>query len=143
MAPSRKPSTADTVGSSPPSAFAPKEEPHSFTDTKGILTTTMIDVPGYRVVKVIGTIYGLSVRTRNIGANLVTGLKSNFGGELKFLTRLMSTSRDQAVERLVNEAIARNANAIVAMKFETSDLFNQCVQCAAYGTACIVEKIET
>lgn len=68
------------------SAFEPHEEPHCFTDTHGIITTTMIDLPGYRVVKVLGTVYGLSVRTRNIATGMWTMLKSTAGGELKVNT---------------------------------------------------------
>ncbi|KAF2184854.1 UPF0145 domain protein [Zopfia rhizophila CBS 207.26] len=101
----------------------------------------MIDLPGFRVVKVLGTVYGLSVRSRNIGADFASILKSTVGGELKYLTNMLYTARDHAVERMVGECITRGGNAIIAMKFDTSELMNFAQVCA-YGTACVVEKIE-
>ncbi|ORY19776.1 UPF0145 domain protein [Clohesyomyces aquaticus] len=135
--------SADPHASKYKSAFTPAEEPHCFLDTSGIITTTMIDLPGYRITKVLGTVYGLTVRSRNIGAAVTSVLKSTVGGELKFLTNLLYTARDHAVERMVGECITRGGNAIIAMKFDTSQIMGDFAQVCAYGTACIVEEIRT
>ncbi|KAF2476178.1 UPF0145 domain protein [Lindgomyces ingoldianus] len=136
-------SAASSSAAKSKSAFKPSEEPHCFTDTSGIITTTMIDLPGFRVVRVLGTVYGLSVRSRNIGAAVTSVLKSTVGGELKYLTNLLYTARDHAVERMVGECITRGGNAIIATKFDTSQIMGDFAQVCAYGTACVVEKIET
>ncbi|KAF2502198.1 UPF0145 domain protein [Lophium mytilinum] len=116
-------------------------EPHCFTDTDGIVTSTMNELPGYRVVRTLGTVYGLSVRSRNWGADIASVLKSAVGGELKYLTNMLYTARNNAVERMVGECIGRGGNAVIAMRFDTSEIMNFAQVCA-YGTACVVEKVE-
>ena len=122
-------------------AGANLNEPHCFTDTHGVITTTMNDLPGFRIVRVLGTIYGLSVRSRNWGADIASVFKSAVGGELRYLTNLLYTGRDHAVERLLGECMSRGGNAIIAMRFGESEIMNF-AQVTAYGTACVVEKIE-
>jgi uncharacterized protein YbjQ (UPF0145 family) len=87
-----------------------------YTDSNGIVTTTMNSIPGYRIVRVLGTVYGLSVRSRNWGADLASVVKSIGGGELGYLTNLLYTGRNQAVERMVGEAMGRDGNAVIAMR---------------------------
>jgi uncharacterized protein YbjQ (UPF0145 family) len=77
----------------------------------------MNDLPGYRVVKVLGTVYGLTVRSRNWGVDIGAILKSVVGGEIGLFTRLMYNARNEAVERLVGEAMGRGGNAVVALRF--------------------------
>lgn len=131
------PPSKPTVGSDNTS----DEGLHSFTDTHGVITSTMNDIPGYRVVRVLGTVYGLTVRSRNWGADIGSFLKSAVGGELKYLTTMLYRSRNQAVERMVGECMGRGGNAIIAMRFDTAEI-NVFSQVCAYGTACVVEKIE-
>jgi uncharacterized protein YbjQ (UPF0145 family) len=118
------------------------DEPHCFTDTDGVITSTMNDIPGYRVVRVLGTVYGLTVRSRNWGADIATIFKSVVGGELKYLTNVLYTSRNYAVERMVGECIGRGGNAIIALRFDTGEIMSSFAQVCAYGTACIVEKVD-
>ena len=118
-----------------------REVPACFTDTHGIITTTMNDLPGYKIKNVLGTIYGITVRTRNWGADIGAVVRSAVGGELRFFTDLMYTSREEAMERLVGECMGRGGNAIIAMRFDVAS-FGACSQICAYGTACLVEKIE-
>jgi hypothetical protein len=66
------------------------EDLHCFTETNGVITTTMFDIPGYRVVRVLGAVYGLTVRSRNIGAGLAMVVKSLAGGELTWFTNLVN-----------------------------------------------------
>lgn len=122
-------------------AASTEEEPHSFTDTHGVITSTMNEIPGYRVVKVLGAVYGLSVRSRNIGADFASLMKSIVGGELKYLTNLLYTSRNHAVERMIGEVLGRGGNAVIAMRFDIAEVMGFS-QVGAYGTAVVVEKIE-
>lgn len=74
-----------------PAHIAPElSDLHCYTETEGVVTTTMFDVPGYRVLRVLGTVYGLTVRSRNIAASLGMVLKSMAGGELKWFTNMVS-----------------------------------------------------
>ena len=82
-----------------------EDTPGCFVDTHGIITTTMNDLPGYRIVKVLGTIHGITVRSRNWGADIGSFLKSSVGGEIRYFTNLMYTSRNSAVERMVGECM--------------------------------------
>lgn len=116
-------------------------ELHSFTDTHGVITTTMNDIPGYRVVRVLGAVYGLTVRTRNWGADFVAGMKSIVGGEVGIFTKMMYSSRNEAIERMVGECMGRGGNAIIALRFDIGEVYNFAQVCA-YGTACVVEPIE-
>src|SRR6266700_2472809 len=87
-----------------------------------MIVTTMNDIPGYTVEEVFGEVFGLTVRSRNIGSQLGAGLKSILGGELKGMTKALVDSRNQVTERMVEEAEAKGANAIVAMRFDTSEM---------------------
>jgi uncharacterized protein YbjQ (UPF0145 family) len=90
---------------------------------------------------VIGEVFGLTVRSRHLGSDVVAGLKSLVGGELKGMTKLLAEGRQQAIQRLSEEAEAKGANAIIAMRFETSDLANLGTEICAYGTAVRAHKI--
>jgi uncharacterized protein YbjQ (UPF0145 family) len=113
-----------------------------FTDTNGIITSTMNEIPGYRVVKVLGTVYGISVRSRNWGADIASVLKSAVGGELNYLTNMLYQGRNQAVERMIGEVMSRDGNAVIALRFDTSEVMGFAQVCA-YGTACLVERVES
>jgi uncharacterized protein YbjQ (UPF0145 family) len=112
-----------------------------FTDSHGVITSTMNEIPGYRVVKVLGAVYGLTVRSRNLGAGLASVLKSFVGGELGYLTNLLYTARNAAVERMVGECMSRGGNAIIALRFDTAEMMSFAQVCA-YGTAVVIEPIE-
>jgi uncharacterized protein YbjQ (UPF0145 family) len=106
-----------------------------------VLITTTNDLPGYRVDEVYGEVFGLTVRSRNIGAQVGAGLKAVFGGELKGLTKQLTQSREEAIGRLVAEAEQRGANAILAMRFDGAEVGNGYQEVAAYGTAVRVTKL--
>jgi uncharacterized protein YbjQ (UPF0145 family) len=105
-----------------------------------MIVTTMNDIPGYEVDDVFGEVMGLTVRSRNIGSQLGAGLKSLVGGELKGMTKALTDSRRQVMERMIEEAEAKGANAIIAMRFDTSDMGGQWTEICAYGTAVRVRK---
>src|ERR671927_901482 len=100
-----------------------------------MLITTANDLPGYEITETLGEVFGLTVRSRNIGSQLGAGLKSIVGGELKGMTKALIDSREQVVERMVQEAEAKGANAIVAMRFDTSEMGGNWTEICAYGTA--------
>ena len=87
-----------------------------------MIVTTMNDIPGYEVDEVFGEVMGLTVRSRNLGSQLGAGLKSILGGELKGMTKALVASREQVRQRMIEEAEAKGANAIIAMRFDTSEM---------------------
>jgi uncharacterized protein YbjQ (UPF0145 family) len=105
-----------------------------------MIVTTMNDIPGYEVDEVYGEVMGLTVRSRNIGSQLGAQLKSIIGGELKGMTTALIDSRRQVMERMVAEAEEKGANAIIAMRFDTSEMGPQWTEICAYGTAVRVHK---
>ena len=98
------------------------------------------DLPGYRIDEVYGEVMGLTVRSRNVGSQIGAGLKSIVGGELKGMTKALAESRHQVIERMVAEAEAKGANAIVAMRFDTSEMGGTWTEICAYGTAVRASK---
>ena len=105
-----------------------------------MIVTTMNDIPRYEVDEVYGEVMGLTVRSRNIGSQFGAGLKSMFGGELKGMTKALVDSREQVVQRMVEEAEAKGGNAILAMRFDTSELGGTWTEICAYGTAVRLRK---
>src|SRR5437870_9232845 len=105
-----------------------------------MIVTTMNDIPGYEVTDVFGEVMGLTVRSRNIGSQIGAGLKSILGGELKGMTKALVDSRNQVGERMVEEAEKLGANAIIAMRFDTSEMGSNWTEICAYGTAVKIRK---
>jgi uncharacterized protein YbjQ (UPF0145 family) len=105
-----------------------------------MLITTANDLPGYEITETLGEVFGLTVRSRNIGSQLGAGLKSIMGGELKGMTKALSDSRLQVIERMVEEADSKGADAIVAMRFDTSEMGSNWTEICAYGTAVRARK---
>jgi uncharacterized protein YbjQ (UPF0145 family) len=106
-----------------------------------MLISTMNDLPGYRIEEVLGEVFGLTVRSRNVGSQIGASFKSLVGGELKGMTKLLAEGRDHATERLIEEAESRGANAILAFRFDTSELGTTWTEICAYGTAVRAERI--
>jgi uncharacterized protein YbjQ (UPF0145 family) len=105
-----------------------------------MIVTTMNDIPGYTVDEVFGEVMGLTVRSRNIGSQIGAQLKSILGGELKGMTKSLVDSRRDVMQRMVEEAEAKGANAIVAMRFDTSEMGPNWTEICAYGTAVRAHK---
>ena len=105
-----------------------------------IIVTTMNDLPGYEIVEVQGEIFGLVTRARNAFSNIGASFRTVVGGEAKGYTKLLSDSRDQAVNRLREAAAAKGANAVIAMRFDCNEIANMISEVAAYGTAVTVDK---
>lgn len=105
-----------------------------------MLITTMNDLPGYEIEEVLGEVFGLTVRSRNIGSQMGAALKSLAGGELKGMTKMLAEGREHATDRLIEEAESKGANAIVAFRFDTSELGSTWTEICAYGTAVRARK---
>jgi uncharacterized protein YbjQ (UPF0145 family) len=106
-----------------------------------VIITTTNDLPGYEVEEVLGEVFGLTVRSRNVGSQIGAGLKSLVGGELKGMTKALVDSRAQVIERLTEEAQSRGGNAVLAMRFDTSEMGGTWTEICAYGTAVRVRKL--
>jgi uncharacterized protein YbjQ (UPF0145 family) len=106
-----------------------------------MLISTMNDLPGYQVTEVLGEVFGLTVRARNIGSQFGAGLKSLVGGELKGMTKNLEASRQEVIQRMAEQASERGCNAVLAMRFDTSEMGGNWTEICAYGTAVKVTQI--
>ena len=106
-----------------------------------MLISTMNDIPGWEITQVLGEVFGLTVRSRNIGSQIGASFKSLAGGELKGMTKNLAASREQVIERMVEEAAARGGNAVVAMRFDTSEMGGNWTEICAYGTAVVARPL--
>lgn len=106
-----------------------------------MIIVTTNDIPGYRIGHVFGETFGLTVRSRHIGANIGAGFKAMAGGELKGITTLLHECRQEALQRLATEAQAKGANAVVAFRFETTEFGGTGIEVCAYGTAVGIEPL--
>jgi len=106
-----------------------------------MVITTMNDLPGYQIDEVLGEVFGLTVRSRNLGSQIGAGLKSLVGGELKGMTKMLAEGRLHAQERLEEETTARGGNAVIAFRFDTSELGGTWTEICAYGTAVKASRI--
>lgn len=103
-----------------------------------IIVVTTNDIPGYRVVRVYGEVFGLTVRARNLFSNIGASLRTLVGGEARGYTKLLTETRDEAVARLREATVAAGCNAVLAMRFDTGDIGDVLNEVAAYGTAVVV-----
>jgi uncharacterized protein YbjQ (UPF0145 family) len=105
-----------------------------------MLITTANDLPGHEITEALGEVFGLTVRSRNVGSQIGAGFKSLMGGELKGMTKALVDSRQQVIDRMVQEAEEKGGDAIVAMRFDTSDMGSNWTEICAYGTAVKIRK---
>lgn len=104
-----------------------------------MIIATTENLPGHRVTRVIGQVFGLTVRTRGLGGNIAAAFRSVAGGEVASYTKLLEDTRRQAIDRLVETATAAGANAVVMMRFDSSEIGTTMSEVVAYGTAVVVE----
>jgi Uncharacterized conserved protein len=109
------------------------------TEESGVIMVTMNYVPGKNITKVIGTIWGITVRSRGIGGNIMAGLRSLGGGEIKEYSKMLSDARNTAMDRLRDSTKQLGANAVIELRFDSSDIGQVMTEIVAYGTAVIVE----
>ena len=100
--------------------------------------TTIESIPGKTAVRVLGLVTGNSVRAKHVGKDIMAGLKQLVGGELKGYTEMMNESRQQAIDRMVEQAESLGANAIIGMRITSSDIMGSAAEVLAFGTAVVV-----
>jgi uncharacterized protein YbjQ (UPF0145 family) len=104
-----------------------------------MLVVTTESVPGHRVVELKGQCFGVVVRSRGLGGNIMAGLRSLAGGEIHEYTQLLEEARRSAIDRMVQNATIMGANAIVMMRFDSSEIGQTMSEIVAYGTAAVIE----
>jgi uncharacterized protein YbjQ (UPF0145 family) len=108
-----------------------------------MIVVTTEEVTGHRIVEMKGQVFGLVVRSRGLGGNIMAGLRSLGGGEITEYTELLEDARRHAVDRMVANATAMGANAVIRMQYDSSEIGNTMSEIVAYGTAAVVEAIKT
>ena len=100
-----------------------------------IITTTTDSIPGKKVIKVLGVVKGNTIRARHVGRDIAAGFKNIVGGEIKSYTEMTEKARDEAFNRMVNQAVDLKADAIINIRFATSMVMAGAAEMLAYGTA--------
>jgi uncharacterized protein YbjQ (UPF0145 family) len=106
-----------------------------------MLVVTTNDLPGWEIRQVCGEVFGLTVRSRNAFSQMGAGFKSLMGGELKGMTSNLVNSRNEVMGRMIDEARNRGANAVIAMRFDTSEMGDTWTEICAYGTAVVAVPV--
>ena len=108
-----------------------------------LIVVTTPTIPGYEVVKVLGTVHGITVRTRGVGGKIVAGIEGIFGGEVSAYTSECEKARDESMKRLIENAKRLGANAIIGADFETSDILQGTATIfSSWGTAVVVKPLK-
>ncbi|MEM0156564.1 MAG: heavy metal-binding domain-containing protein [Thermoplasmataceae archaeon] len=110
-------------------------------ENSNVVMVTTNYIPGKKITKVIGTIWGITVRSRGLGGNIVAGLRSLAGGEIKEYSKMLSDARNTAMQRLRDAAEQVGANAVIEMRFDSSDIGQVMTEIVAYGTAVVVADV--
>ena len=105
-----------------------------------MIIVTTDSIPGYEITEVIGLVRGNTIRARAIGKDIMAGLKNIIGGEIHEYTKMIAESREQSLDRMVDEAKEKNANAIIGVRFTTSSVMQGAAELFAYGTAVKIRK---
>lgn len=105
-----------------------------------MIVTTTETIPGYKRTKTLGQCFGVVVRSRGLGGNIIANLRTIVGGEIHEYTQLLEEARRQAVDRMVMNATAMGANAVVMMRFDSSEIGQMMSEIVAYGTAVVMEQ---
>ncbi|GBU09033.1 UPF0145 protein [Gammaproteobacteria bacterium] len=109
---------------------------------KGVYICNTEFLPGYSITNHLGLVQGSTVRAKHVGRDMMAGLKNIFGGELKGYTELLEESRSEATSRMVDQAIAVGANAVINVRYSTSSIAAGAAEIFAYGTAITLVKDE-
>ena len=105
-----------------------------------MITVTSDSIPGKKIVKTFGLVRGNTIRARHIGRDIMAGLRTLVGGEIMEYTKLMAESREQAIDRMRQEAERMGANAVVGLRFTTSVIMGGAAELLSYGTAVYIEE---
>src|SRR4030081_438021 len=111
--------------------------------SSGVLVTTTERPAGYDVTRAIGHVFGVVVRSRGLGGNILASLRALGGGEIVEYTRLVEDTRRHAIDRMIENARMMGANAVVMMRFDSSEMGQTMTEVVAYGTAATIERVGT
>lgn len=109
--------------------------------SSGILLLTTNYAPGFKVTKVLGMVYGITVRSRGVGGNIIAGLRSLKGGEINEYTEMARQARQQALDRLAEHAASMGANAVFSIMFDSTEIGNTMDEIIAFGTGVVVAPL--
>jgi len=112
------------------------------TSSQALMLLTSTFAPGYKVDKVLGLVYGITVRSRGIGGNLMAGLRSIAGGEIHEYTEMAHQARQQALDRLADQAKGLGANAVISVMFDSTEIGTTMDEIIAFGTAVVVSPVD-
>ncbi len=105
-----------------------------------MIVTTSDEIPGKRIIETLGLVRGNTIRARSIGRDIIAVLRNMVGGEISDYTKMLAESREQALDRMQEEALAMGANAVVALRFASSQVMQGAAELLAYGTAVRTEE---
>lgn len=105
-----------------------------------MIVTTTGAISGARIVRTLGIVRGNTIRARHVGRDIVAGLRTIVGGEVSEYTKLLAEAREQALDRMVEEARGLGGNAVIEVRFSTSQVMSGAAELLAYGTAVVVEE---
>lgn len=106
-----------------------------------MIVTTTQDLPGYRIAEVQGMVRGNTIRARHLGRDIMAILRNVAGGEITEYTKMMAEAREQAIDRMLEEADSLGANAVICVRFQTSMVQSGAAEMLCYGTAVTVEPV--
>mgnify|MGYP001376061423 CR=1 FL=1 len=106
-----------------------------------MIVVTTENIPGQRVARVLGQVFGVVVRSRGLGGNVMASLRSLAGGEIVEYTQMLEEARRHAIDRMIQNATVMGANAIIMMRFDSSEIGQTMSEIVAYGTAAVVEPV--
>ncbi len=112
------------------------------TPSQGLMLLTSNYAPGYKVDKVLGLVYGITVRSRGIGGNFMAGLRSIAGGEINEYTEMAHQARQQALDRLADHARGLGANAVISVMFDSTEIGATMDEIIAFGTAVVLSRVD-
>ena len=104
-----------------------------------MIVTTSGQIEGKKTIKTVGLVKGSTIRARHLGRDIMAGLRSMVGGEVTEYTKMMAESREQAIQRMIEDAEKQGANAIVSMRFTTSMVMQNAAEVLAYGTGVVLK----
>jgi len=104
-----------------------------------VIITTSGQIEGKKIVKMVGLVRGSTIRARHLGKDIMAGLRGIVGGEITEYTKMMAEAREEAIQRMVEDAKKQGANAIVSMRFTTSMIMQNAAEVLAYGTGVVLE----
>ena len=106
-----------------------------------MIVTTTGEVSGRQIVRTLGIVRGNTIRARHVGRDIMAGLRTIVGGEVSEYTKLLAEAREQALDRMVEEARGLGANAVIEVRFSTSEVMTGAAELLAYGTAVVIEDV--